>query len=66
MADWIVRETDLWSLRCYNAGYVYIKQKASGETRTCLRMYLPSADKVDEMSDYRFNKLCREVFHGEV
>lgn len=66
MADWIIRSTDLWSLRCFNGMYAYITQRASGVTRTCSRGDLPMPSKLDGLSDYQFNRMCSEVFHGEV
>lgn len=64
MANWLSIDTDLWSLRYVGNHTVLITQRASGETRTCSRGKLPDDVTLAQMSEYRFNKLCRENFHG--
>lgn len=58
-------ESKLWHVRSFNDGYAHITQKASGVIRTVSRSKLPSADALAMMHEARFNKIMRELFHGD-
>jgi hypothetical protein len=57
-------DTPIWQLR-YIGGTLSVTQRASRAIRTCYgRSYLPSDEALALMSEYRFNALCREIFHN--
>jgi hypothetical protein len=64
MSNWLSVDSDRWSLRYVGTGIVFITQTASGVTRTCSRGKLPSDEALALMSEYKFNSICREIFHG--
>jgi hypothetical protein len=64
MSNWLSIDSECWRLRYVGNHTVFITQRASGATRTCNRGKLPSDEALALMSDYGFNKLCREIFHG--
>lgn len=58
-------ESKLWRVRSFNDGYAHITQKASGVIRTVSRGKLPSSDEIAMMHEARFNRIMRELFHGD-
>lgn len=58
-------DSKLWRVRYTTAAHLDITQKASGVTRTFSQSALPSRDELASMSEQRFDRLCRERFHGE-
>jgi hypothetical protein len=65
MGNWLSIDSECWHLRYVGTGTVFVTQRASGVVRTCSRGKLPSDETLALMSEYSFNKICREVFHGE-
>ncbi len=57
-------DSKLWRVRYTTVAHLDITQKASGVTRTFSQSALPSSDELASMSEQRFDKLCRERFHG--
>lgn len=58
-------DSKLWQVRCLNTAQLGIIQRASGVMRIFGHSALPDADALASMSEARFDKLCRERFHGE-
>lgn len=58
-------ETKLWRAKEIGHGQLLVTQKASGVSRTVSRGKLPSVEAVAAMHERRFDRLCREAFHGE-
>jgi hypothetical protein len=57
-------ESKLWKIRAVAPHMVMVIQKASGATRYATESHFPSTDALAVMSEKRFDKVCREVFHG--
>lgn len=54
-----------WSIREGFGGHtLHVIQRASGKTVIVSRSAFPSAEEVAAMTEARFNRLCREAFHG--
>ena len=64
MANWLSIDSECWRLRYFGNHTVFITQIASGVIRTCNRGKLPDDVRLAQMSEYTFNNLCREIFHG--
>lgn len=59
-------ESKLWHVCSFNDGYAHITQKASGVIRTVQRSRLPDAHVLAMASEITFDRICREIFHGEL
>ncbi len=58
-------DSKLWQVRYLNTAQLGIIQRASGVMRIFGHSALPDRDTLASVSETRFDRLCRDAFHGE-
>lgn len=59
-------ESRLWHVISYNDAYANIIQKSTGVLHAVTRGKLPDTHTLAMASEAKFDRICREAFHGEI